>query len=701
MFTGGVVRNDFWIDPELTSDTDMQTSIALPDGRIFVIWREQGPFLGDSYIGGRFFDPTGEPLGEEFLVADTRQMDSAHWLPTMTLLGNGDVLMSWLVSGGNGVGSVILDPDDGATRPAPLASASFLGTLSLSDGRTLAWWHVNSFQPGGRGSGAALFLDADGHPIGSRIALNVFDDYHHSYWTDLIALPDGRFFAVKSGYCEATATTNVEGAILNADLSVAVAPFVIADPPGEAPSVSVSSLGNGSVLVTWQHGTWQDSDLMARIVRADGTFGGRAFQLSSDDFQVATDYTSLASVSLPNGHVFVTWEVRWYADDGLYPTTQFTALRGRFLDQNGVPVGDEFWVSDHEIVPSADMWFSIADAPELSVLPDGRVFVSWTADRNWMYGINSPTNGTPVMGAYVAEFNSISGTALAETLSGSSGWDSISGGSGSDTLVGGLGDDTLDGGAGSDVLRGGAGNDVYRFDTKGDHAVEAIGEGIDRVVTSANIRLTANIEQLFLVDSATRASGNSLANLIRGNDHDSFLAGLMGDDTISGGEGRDTLRGGAGNDQLDGGAGRNLLFGEDGDDLLFGAGKMTRLDGGNGNDQLVVTYGRNVLIGGSGEDRFIFREPFVPLASDIHDTGVAVIADFHSGQGDIIDLSDIDASENNLTDDAFEFIGSAAFSDYGQIRFEDGVLYGVQGPGRGFAIALPGVVSIAAQDFDL
>ncbi|NQD93143.1 calcium-binding protein, partial [Pseudomonas sp. CrR25] len=59
----------------------------------------------------------------------------------------------------------------------------------------------------------------------------------------------------------------------------------------------------------------------------------------------------------------------------------------------------------------------------------------------------------------------------------------------------------------------------------------------------------ANVENLthFGVN-ATVATGNGLANVIRGGVGDDVLNGLAGDDTLEGGTGNDTLIGGLGND---------------------------------------------------------------------------------------------------------------------------------------------------------
>ncbi|MEO6279813.1 PA14 domain-containing protein [Roseateles sp.] len=118
--------------------------------------------------------------------------------------------------------------------------------------------------------------------------------------------------------------------------------------------------------------------------------------------------------------------------------------------------------------------------------------------------------------------------------------DTLNGGVRVDALFGGNGNDTLDAKAGADWMAGGAGNDTYTVDDIGDTVVEEAGAGTDRVLSSVNYTLTANVENLTLTGtSAINGAGNALANSILGN---------SGANRIDGGAGADTMTGGAGND---------------------------------------------------------------------------------------------------------------------------------------------------------
>ncbi|MCC7326374.1 MAG: hypothetical protein IT521_06175 [Burkholderiales bacterium] len=124
-----------------------------------------------------------------------------------------------------------------------------------------------------------------------------------------------------------------------------------------------------------------------------------------------------------------------------------------------------------------------------------------------------------------------------DVLAGFSGNDQLSGLGGHDDLQGGLGDDLLDGGPGVDAMDGGGGNDTFIVDDVGDTVADFYGN--DTVRSSIDFTLPDGFENLTLIGSAIRATGNNLNNVLIGNDADNVLEA---------GPGADTLRGGAGND---------------------------------------------------------------------------------------------------------------------------------------------------------
>ncbi|MBQ4855820.1 calcium-binding protein [Rhodanobacter sp. B2A1Ga4] len=191
--------------------------------------------------------------------------------------------------------------------------------------------------------------------------------------------------------------------------------------------------------------------------------------------------------------------------------------------------------------------------------------------------------------------NTLGGWDGDDLLQGLAGDDALFGGNGSDRLTGDAGNDYLDGGAGIDQLEGGAGNDTYITDDTADVAIEAANAGTDAVQTTASYTLSANIENLFLMDvaGAINGTGNALDNYLSGNSAANVLNGMGGSDTMVAGGGDDLLIGGTGDDKyvfdatsgsdvVDNTGGGNdgvfftngvdrarLSFGRDGDDLLI------------------------------------------------------------------------------------------------------------------------------------
>lgn len=158
--------------------------------------------------------------------------------------------------------------------------------------------------------------------------------------------------------------------------------------------------------------------------------------------------------------------------------------------------------------------------------------------------------------AFNAVIENANGGLASDVLTGNDADNILNGGDGDDELHGGNGADTFDLDnnfrAGNDAMYGGAGDDTYIVDSLLDTVIELPDEGVDLIFSSETYSIADidNVENLYLFGSASiNATGNALANELRGNTNDNIL---------DSGEGNDSLIGSPGNDQLNGGEGVDL-----------------------------------------------------------------------------------------------------------------------------------------------
>ncbi len=213
---------------------------------------------------------------------------------------------------------------------------------------------------------------------------------------------------------------------------------------------------------------------------------------------------------------------------------------------------------------------------------------------------------------------------------------------------------------------------------------------------------TANLSGNSLNNVLYAGTGNNVINgdtgIDTGIDTASYLYGVTGTAGVTANLATGVVTG-SGTDAL---VGIENLTGSNNADSLTGNTLANSLSGGSGNDSLTGGAGADKLTGGLGEDQFIF--------SLVTDTGITsttwdTITDFSSAQLDKINLFAIDADTVASGNQAFTFIGSAAFTAAGQLRYDATakVLYGSNDADTTaeFAIALTGVTSLLATNFIL
>jgi Ca2+-binding RTX toxin-like protein len=173
-----------------------------------------------------------------------------------------------------------------------------------------------------------------------------------------------------------------------------------------------------------------------------------------------------------------------------------------------------------------------------------------------------------------------------------------------------------------------------------------------------------------------------------------IVTGTAQADTISGTSANPALRTTESEDTVFGRGGHDTILGQGGDDWLYGEDGKDALTGGAGADRLA---------GGAGADQFVYT-----ALSDSTGAARDVIEDFSHAQGDRIALSALDANAALGGNQAFAFIGSAAFSHVaGQLRYEwSGGNTIVSGDVNGDGIAdlqiqLSGTIGLVSPDFVL
>ncbi len=307
-------------------------------------------------------------------------------------------------------------------------------------------------------------------------------------------------------------------------------------------------------------------------------------------------------------------------------------------------------------------------------------------------------------------------------------------------------DNVMDGGLGADQMSAGLGNDTYIVDSTGDVITEAAGQGIDTIRTALNSYTLPNgtgkaVENLVFIGTSGgfAGTGNGLLNVLSGGSEADTLLGLGGNDT---------LNGLAGNDLLDGGLGNDVMTGGDGDDtyVINAAGDIVTEVAGQGTDrvQSAVTFtlatrpdienltltgaantngtgngsiniligndganilkgnaGADMLTGGLGADQFSYAVlSDSPVGAGVRDQ----ILDFDSGN-DKINLNAMDANLTVTGNQNFAFIGSAAFTAPGQVRYAGGLLEanvgGTNGTAADFQIELVNAPALIVSDLSL
>ena len=300
----------------------------------------------------------------------------------------------------------------------------------------------------------------------------------------------------------------------------------------------------------------------------------------------------------------------------------------------------------------------------------------------------------------------------ADDILGLGGDDTIFGFGGNDTINGGDGNDVIIGGLGADTINGGPGIDTARYEDSSEGVLVSLISGTGRGGTAEGDVLI-NIENVMGSSHDDTLIGDNGANVLNGAGGTDHLWGSLGPDIMIGGAGLDiadyffspsgvsvslttglgtggtaegdqlagvealggsnfddslvgdasdnVLLGAAGDDVLAGLDGKDRLIGGDGNDVVKGAGGIDSLDGGVGDDVLFGGLDIDNLTGGDDADTFVW--------GSTAEAGGDTVFDFNQADGDLLDLSTIDANQTVNGNQSFDFIGTANFTAPGQIRW--------------------------------
>ena len=263
----------------------------------------------------------------------------------------------------------------------------------------------------------------------------------------------------------------------------------------------------------------------------------------------------------------------------------------------------------------------------------------------------------------------INGTPYDDILQGGNAADTLFGLDGRDTLRGGDGSDLLDGGTGNDTMVGNAGDDIYIVEDSGDSTLELANEGIDHVRSSVTLVLAPNIENLTLVGtSAIDGTGNSLDNVLTGNEAPNVLKGGLGNDVYVVSEG-DTVAESA-NQGLDlVKADVDYKLGSNIENLTLTGTSDVNGTGNSLSNVITGNAGANAINGGAGGDTMLGAEGNDTYTVD----NVADVVIEQADEGSDLVLSSVDYSLSAHVE-GLKLIGSTAFKGAGNAL--DNVLTG-------------------------
>lgn len=514
---------------------------------------------------------------------------------------------------------------------------------------------------------AAQRYSATGQRIGGEMLLDN-DITGQSRNPSVVALEDGGFAVAweASQGSSILDETDVYTRAFNADGSARGASIVAHGSSTEDQyAASIAATANGGYTLTFSSygGSEVDvwDDIFMQRFSAQGTKLGGTTQVNQ---HTEMDQHNSRATTLANGNVLITWEAE-YAGNENPSGVNDDAVRGRIYSQTGQALTREFLVVGENDGMNSGIGLTDSSV-DVAALPNGQFIVSWYQtvlhdDADTTYEIHAQrynANGVRV-GTEMLVYSTTEGVPDHSAIT------------------------ALDGG-GFVIAWDGFGSETYEFEEVYARVYDAAGRPLGAhfkvnppsgETGQENPELQALDGGGFMVVYGSEyldGDNDAIAGRIfgQGSDRDdtdtlawsgSYHA-LAGHDTVVGTNGNDIIHGDDGNDRLTGNGGNDRLYGSRGNEVMAG---------GAGNDLMAGGRGGDILNGGTGADTFLYF-----LASDSDRVLTDRIVNFEYGR-DEIDLSAIDANTAAGGNQAFAFVGAAAFSGVaGQLRYAGGQLSG-------------------------
>lgn len=647
---------------QYSSDQQQLPSIsAFPNGDYVVSWSslyQDGSAYG---VYARRFDAGGNPLGNEFLVNQTTNLNQAT--SSVTVLADGSFVVAWssdqtAVNGWdiyarhfNRDGS----PQSGEFRANTYVAneQSAPAVCATADGGFVVTWDSD----GQDGSSFGVYgqrYNAIGASQGGEFRLN---QYTTSYQFDrqVVGLKGGGFVAIWTSDGQDGSGFGVYGRVYGANGAPLGNEFAVNESPQYGQwQPAVAATDDGGFTVAWQDGGamyglgW---DISARHFSANGTTTGVTRYPNLTGGNYSGSQTSPAISVLSSGGIVVVW-----SSVNIYSDPQYNLIDignwGSGTSQiysggaNVTPVlGNAIYSAVYDkdgngpLSVSQLASFSADEStlwnPQVVGLPDGGYAVTWASTQG-------TTGSAEIFGKVISSPFRVPTTNEPFAVTGTVGNDVLTGGDNDDTLIGGSGDDTLDAGGDAytcDTLIGGDGNDILRAALG--YATLDGGAGDDVLIASSYMTtLNGGIGNDTLVitgvpgavdlQAGTYSSNGSITGIenVVADDNQAYLRGDGGINTLIGGAGDDALEGRGGADYLDGGNGVDVAVytnssagisigldgrvghgGEaEGDRLVnietvYGTAYDDSLIGNTGNETLYGGSGNDFLAGGGGADK--------------------------------------------------------------------------------------------------